>query len=203
MALAFRHRLGHGIGMDVHEPPFLTATDQHSAARWYVLHRRAEHFYSAPAWRACRGCGRGAAENGGEPLTNGFQSLHVVELMRPAYSPTEVFMDRQNISSQHAVGSDGRLLAGRAYWRACVCLGYHRVGRKRRSAARRATPPARRGMCSNKIAAALAQAGASLDDVVRTRVFVRDIADWEAVARTHGDGLRNVSVQPTHSCAPS
>lgn len=24
----FRHRLGHGIGMDVHEPPFLTPTDQ-------------------------------------------------------------------------------------------------------------------------------------------------------------------------------
>ncbi|MEM8858056.1 MAG: M24 family metallopeptidase, partial [Chloroflexota bacterium] len=24
----FRHRLGHGIGMDVHEPPFLTAIDQ-------------------------------------------------------------------------------------------------------------------------------------------------------------------------------
>jgi Xaa-Pro dipeptidase len=24
---AFRHRLGHAIGMDVHEPPFLTAAD--------------------------------------------------------------------------------------------------------------------------------------------------------------------------------
>lgn len=39
----------------------------------------------------------------------------------------------------------------------------------------------------NKIAAALAEAGATLEDVVLTRVFVRDLADWEAVARAHGE----------------
>jgi aryl-alcohol dehydrogenase-like predicted oxidoreductase/enamine deaminase RidA (YjgF/YER057c/UK114 family) len=38
----------------------------------------------------------------------------------------------------------------------------------------------------DKIAASLAALGASLDDVVRTRVYLTDAADWEPVARAHG-----------------
>lgn len=74
---AFRHRLGHGIGMDVHEPPFLTAGDATVLAEGMCF--TAEPSIFMPHHLGCR------VEDvvvvragGGEALTNGFQSLHVV-----------------------------------------------------------------------------------------------------------------------------
>jgi len=37
------------------------------------------------------------------------------------------------------------------------------------------------------IAAALAQAGATVEQVTRTRIFLKDVTMWEAVGRAHGE----------------
>ena len=74
----FRHRLGHGIGLDVHEPPFLTAGDETllqegmlftvepSITRFNTFSARVEDVVVA-------------RPGGGEKLTSGFQTLHVVD----------------------------------------------------------------------------------------------------------------------------
>jgi len=75
---AFRHRLGHGIGMDVHEPPFLTKGDETPLAEGMC-------FTIEPSIMQMQGYSARvedvvvARRGGGEALTNGWQELIVVD----------------------------------------------------------------------------------------------------------------------------
>ena len=74
----FRHRLGHGIGMDVHEPPFLTRGDETplEAGMLFTIEPSIMQFndYSARVEDVVV-----ARPGGGEKLTNGWQELIVVD----------------------------------------------------------------------------------------------------------------------------
>ena len=58
-------------------------------------------------------------------------------------------------------------------------------------------PAAQTHFAIDKIEGAIESLGGTLEDVVRTRVFVRDIDDWEPVARAHG--LRFDRIRPANT----
>jgi enamine deaminase RidA (YjgF/YER057c/UK114 family) len=58
-------------------------------------------------------------------------------------------------------------------------------------------PAAQAHFVIDKIEGALQSLGGTLADVIRTRVYVRNIADWEPVARAHG--ARFAAIQPANT----
>ena len=45
----------------------------------------------------------------------------------------------------------------------------------------------------DKLESAITSLGGKLENVIRTRVFVNNINDWEAVAKVHGERFKNIN----------
>ncbi|MES2732827.1 MAG: RidA family protein [Bacteroidota bacterium] len=48
-----------------------------------------------------------------------------------------------------------------------------------------------------KVEKVLVEAGATMNDVIRTRIFLTDISRWEEVAKAHGEFFRNIKPATT------
>jgi len=58
-------------------------------------------------------------------------------------------------------------------------------------------PAAQMHYVIDKIEGAIQSLGGTLDQVVRTRIFIRNIDDWEPIARAHGDRFKDI--QPANT----
>ncbi len=58
-------------------------------------------------------------------------------------------------------------------------------------------PVAQTHFVLDKIEGALLSLGSKLEEVVRTRIYIKNVSDWEPVARVHGERFRNI--QPANT----